>query len=170
MGRRIVICHISSRTLEHGEDLWSFNHHFYVSKIIWKLGIQPIGLFEWSFSQKLLIQWGVSEKNWTAGSSIGLIQREMATRIALYVCNVDFSIAFDIVNRHMLFYKIIQQGRCGKVIDTLRNFCNKTYLRQSWGWRQSPFVSQLYGWRMSLQRITRCIDVSIIVQIYPQRI
>ena len=47
----------------------------------------------------------------------------------LYVCYVDFSMAFDLVNRHILFYKLIKQGWCGKVIDTLRNFYTKTYFR-----------------------------------------
>ena len=43
----------------------------------------------------------------------------------LYVCYVDFSMAFDLVNRHILFYKLIKQGWCGRVIDTLRNFYTK---------------------------------------------
>ena len=59
----------------------------------------------------------------------GLIQRQMAMGKPLYVCYVDFSMAFDLVNRHILFYKLIRQGWCGRVIDTLRNFYTKTYYR-----------------------------------------
>ena len=58
----------------------------------------------------------------------GLIQRQMAMGKPLYVCYVDFSMAFDLVNRHILFYKLIRQGWCGRV-DTLRNFYTKTYFR-----------------------------------------
>ena len=59
----------------------------------------------------------------------GLIQRQMAMGKLLYVCDVNFSMDFDLVNRHILFYKLIKQCWCGRAIDTLRNFCTKTYFR-----------------------------------------
>ena len=37
------------------------------------------------------------------------------------VCFVDFSKVFDLINRHILFYKIMKGGWYGPVIDTLRN-------------------------------------------------
>lgn len=59
----------------------------------------------------------------------GLIERQLAIGKQLYVCFVDFSKAFDLVNRHILFYKLIQSGWSGRVIDTMRNFYEKTYFR-----------------------------------------
>ena len=34
-----------------------------------------------------------------------LIQRQLIKKEKLYICFVDFSKAFDLVNRHILFYK-----------------------------------------------------------------
>ena len=42
---------------------------------------------------------------------------------------VDFSKAFDLVNRHILFYKLIKQGYHGRVIYTLRSLYRKTHFK-----------------------------------------
>ena len=47
----------------------------------------------------------------------------------LILCFVDFSKAFDMVNRNILFYKIIKSGWYGKVTDTLRSLYEKTSFR-----------------------------------------
>ena len=44
----------------------------------------------------------------------------------LYICFVDFSKAFDVVNRQILFYKLIKSGWTRRVIETLRNLYSKT--------------------------------------------
>ena len=44
-----------------------------------------------------------------------------------FVCFVDFSKAFDLVNRHILFYKIMKAGWTGRVIDPLRSLYSKTH-------------------------------------------
>ena len=44
----------------------------------------------------------------------------------LYICFVDFSKAFDLVNRHILFFKIMKGGWSGRVIDTLKDLYSKT--------------------------------------------
>ena len=41
--------------------------------------------------------------------------------------------AFDLVNRHILFYKLMKQGYHGRVIDTLRSLYRKTYLVSTGG-------------------------------------
>ena len=65
----------------------------------------------------------------------GLIQRQLLMGKSLFVCFVDFSKAFDLVNRNILFYKIMKSGWYGKVIDTLRNMYKKTSYRvKSKGW------------------------------------
>ena len=48
----------------------------------------------------------------------GLIQRQLCIGSNLIVCFVDFSKAFVLVNRHILFYKIIKGGWYGPIIDT----------------------------------------------------
>ena len=40
----------------------------------------------------------------------GLIQKQLLLGKQLYVCFVDFSKAFDRVNRHILFYKLMKGG------------------------------------------------------------
>ena len=45
---------------------------------------------------------------------------------SLIVCHVDFTQAFDRVNRNILFYKNMKSGCTGRVIDTLQNLYSKT--------------------------------------------
>ena len=59
----------------------------------------------------------------------GLIERQLILGKSLYICYVDFSKAFDLINRHILFYKIINLGWHGKVINALRYLYSKTYFR-----------------------------------------
>ena len=59
----------------------------------------------------------------------GLIERQLLLGQPLYVCFVDFSKAFDMVNRDVLFYKLMKSGWKGRVIDTLRNLYSKTTVR-----------------------------------------
>ena len=46
---------------------------------------------------------------------LGLIQRQLIIGEPLNVCFVDFSKAFDLVNRHILFFKIMKGGWSGRV-------------------------------------------------------
>ena len=59
----------------------------------------------------------------------GLIQRQLALGKSLFVCYVDFSQAFDMLSRHILFYKLMKGGWHGRVIDTLRNLYSKTHFK-----------------------------------------
>ena len=62
----------------------------------------------------------------------------------LYLCMVDFSKAFDLVNRHILFYKLMKQGYHGRVIDTLRSLYRKTYFKVKCdGMLSTPIPDQL---------------------------
>ena len=56
----------------------------------------------------------------------GLIERQLSLGKSLIVIFVDFSRAFDLVNRNILFYKINKSGSKGRIIDTLRSLYNKT--------------------------------------------
>ena len=51
----------------------------------------------------------------------GLIERQNILGKPIFMCMVDFSKAFDLVNRNILFFKLIKSGFHGKVIDTLRS-------------------------------------------------
>ena len=59
----------------------------------------------------------------------GLIQRQLCIGNNLIVYFVDFSKAFDLINRHILFYKIMKGGWHGPVIDTLRNLSDNISFR-----------------------------------------
>ena len=76
---------------------------------------------------------------------LGAIQRQLIIGEALYVCFVDFSKAFDLVNRHILFFKIMKGGWSGRVIDTLRDLYSKTCFRVKRGGKLSPDIPSLTG-------------------------
>ena len=59
----------------------------------------------------------------------GIIQRQLCVGSDLVVCFVDFARAFDLINRHILFYKIMKRGWYGPVIDTMRSLYSKTTFR-----------------------------------------
>ena len=59
----------------------------------------------------------------------GLIQRQLSLGQSLIVIFVDFTKAFDLVNRNILFYKLMENGFSGRVLDTLRNLYSKTHFR-----------------------------------------
>ena len=76
---------------------------------------------------------------------LGLIQKQLIIREPLYVCFVDFSKAFDLVNRHILFFKIMKGGWNGRVIDTLKDLYSKTCFRVKRGGKLSPLIPSLAG-------------------------
>ena len=64
---------------------------------------------------------------------------------SLFVCFIDFSKAFDLVSRHILFYKIMKGGWTGRVIDTLRSLYSKTHYRVKRCGKLSPMIPSLTG-------------------------
>ena len=59
----------------------------------------------------------------------GLAQRQLLLGKKFYLCFIDFSKAFDLINRNILFYKIMRSGWKGKVIETLNSLYQKTNFR-----------------------------------------
>ena len=59
----------------------------------------------------------------------GLAQRQLLLVKKFHLCFIDFSKAFDLINRNILFYKIMRSGWKGKVIETLRSLYQKTNFR-----------------------------------------
>ena len=58
-----------------------------------------------------------------------VIERQLTLGQHLIVIFVDFTQAFDLVNRNILFFKLELTGLKGRVIDTLRNLYSKTSFR-----------------------------------------
>ena len=59
----------------------------------------------------------------------GLVKRQLNLNKTLYVCFVDFSKAFDMVNRDILFFKLLNSGWSGRLLDTVRDLYSKTSFR-----------------------------------------
>ena len=75
----------------------------------------------------------------------GLVERQLALGKPLYICMVDFSKAFDLVNRNILFFKLIKAGFHGKVIDTLHSLYRKTVFRVKCKGLLGPPIRDNYG-------------------------
>ena len=75
----------------------------------------------------------------------GLIERQMTLGKPLYLCMVDFSKAFDLVDTNILFFKLIKSGIHGKVVDALRSLYRKTYFRPKHHGLLSPPTRDTHG-------------------------
>ena len=74
-----------------------------------------------------------------------LIERQLLLGQNLIICFIDFSRAFDLMSRHILFYKLIKSGLHGRVINTLRSLYNKTCFRVKHGGYASESIHQVVG-------------------------
>lgn len=74
-----------------------------------------------------------------------LVERQLHLGQPLIVIFVDFSQAFDLLNRNILFYKLIKSGLHGRVINTLRSLYSKTYFRIKHEGKLSQRISQELG-------------------------
>ena len=75
----------------------------------------------------------------------GLVEKQLTINKCLYVCYIDFSKAFDMVNRTILFYKLISSGWRGRVIDTFRSLYSKTNFQVKRNGRLSQAVPNNLG-------------------------
>ena len=75
----------------------------------------------------------------------GLIERQLSIGRKLYVCFVDFSKAFDLINRTILFYKLMNSGWKGRAIDTFRGMYRKTHFRVKRNGKSSPTLLNNIG-------------------------
>ena len=75
----------------------------------------------------------------------GLIEKQLLLGKSLLVCFVNFSKAFDVINRNILFYKLMNRGWKGRVIDTLRNLYNKSNFRVKRHGQLSPAIQNRTG-------------------------
>jgi hypothetical protein len=70
---------------------------------------------------------------------LGCIQKQLLTGNKLYVAFVDFKKAFNMVNRDILFMKLIKSGLHGKVVKVLRSMYKQTKAR-------AKINGVLYNW------------------------
>ena len=75
----------------------------------------------------------------------GIVQKQLLIGKSLYVYFVDFSKAFDLVNRNILFYKLMRSDWSGRVIDTLRSLYSKTKFRLKCSGMLSPAILNEIG-------------------------
>ena len=76
---------------------------------------------------------------------LGLVQRQLSLGLILILILVDFSKAFDRINRAILFYKIKKSGLRGRVIDTLINLYSKTCYRVKHQGKLSDIIKEDIG-------------------------
>ena len=91
---------------------------------------------------------GFTQGSWRSDNIFilqGLIERLNILGKPIFMCMVDFCKAFDLVNRYILFFKLIKSGVHGKVIDTLRSLYKKTYYRVKCHERLSPIITENIG-------------------------
>ena len=74
-----------------------------------------------------------------------IIERQLTLGQNLIVCHVDFSRAFNTINRNILFYKIKHSRFRGRVIDTLQNLYSKTSYRMKYNGKLSDPVHENIG-------------------------
>ena len=74
-----------------------------------------------------------------------IIRRQLVLNKGVIITWVDFSQAFDIMNRAITFYKIIKSGLHGRVINTLRNLYTKTVFRVKHEGKLSEKIQQFVG-------------------------
>ena len=76
---------------------------------------------------------------------MGLIHRQLSLGLILILILVDFSKAFDRINRAILFYKIKKSGLRGRVIDTLISLYSKTSYRVKHEGKLSELITESIG-------------------------
>ena len=76
---------------------------------------------------------------------MGLIQLQLFLGRSLIVIHIDFSQAFDLIIRCILFYKLNKSGFSGRMIDTLLDIYRKTTYRVKVGGKISDLVDEHLG-------------------------
>ena len=75
-----------------------------------------------------------------------LIERQLSLGQNLIICFIDFSRAFDLMDRNILFYKLIKSGLHGRVINTLRNLYKKNIFSRKTRWiSKRPYITRRRG-------------------------
>ena len=73
------------------------------------------------------------------------IQTQKFKKKPFYICFVDFTKAFDYVNRNALYYKLIQRGVNGKLLKLIVNMYEKAKCRVKWKEEVSNEIDSQFG-------------------------
>jgi exonuclease III len=74
-----------------------------------------------------------------------LISYQKSKKKPLYITFVDFSKAFDFVNRTFLYYKLIQNGYGGKLLKIIQSLFGKSSARVRWEGQLGQNIDSTYG-------------------------
>ena len=89
-----------------------------------------------------------------------LIERQLALGKPLFVCFVDLLKPFTmyLVNRHIIFYKIIRNGSKGRVVDTMRTLYKQGHFRVKCAGKISPPILYQLGVRVMLRVVNSFVN------------
>ncbi len=74
-----------------------------------------------------------------------IVNRQTFKNKPLYVCFVDFTKAFDYVNRYALYYKLIKRGVKGKLLNLICDMYKKAKCRVKWKGKVGSEIDSEYG-------------------------
>ena len=74
-----------------------------------------------------------------------MISKQKAQSKALWVCFVDFTKAFDYVNRNALYYKLMKRGVKGKMLQIIKDMYTKAKCRVKWKGNIGNELDSQYG-------------------------
>jgi hypothetical protein len=94
------------------------------------------------------LQFGFKENCRTSDNAFilhSLITRQKFKNKPLFTCFVDFTKAFDYVNRFALYYKLIQRGVNGKMLRLICDMYNKAKCRVKWKGQVGGEIESEFG-------------------------
>ena len=74
-----------------------------------------------------------------------MIQRQKIKNKPLYVCFVDFTKAFDYINRSALYYKLVKRGIHGKLLNIIMSLYDKAKCKIKWKGLIGGDIDSKYG-------------------------
>jgi len=74
-----------------------------------------------------------------------LISYQKSMRKNLFITFIDFSKAFDFVNRSFLYYKMIRKGYGGRLVKIIRSMFSKSHARVRWQGELGASIDSTYG-------------------------
>ena len=74
-----------------------------------------------------------------------IIDKQRCLSKPLYTCFVDFTKAFDYIDRTALYYKLLNRGIDGNLLNIIKNMFSKAECRVKWDSRISDILKSEFG-------------------------
>ena len=74
-----------------------------------------------------------------------IIDKQRCLSKPLYTCFVDFTKAFDYIDRTVLYYKLLNRGTDGNLLNVIRSMFSKAECRVKWDSRISDILKSEFG-------------------------